>query len=198
MKQQVNLYLPEFKVKKDSLSAVLMGQVLAGLVVVLLLVSAYDVFNRWQLNGELTQLRATLVEETRKTDELDDVLARRSENTALNDRLLRAEDRLEASRQIRDFFSQAQLGNVGGFSEYFKDLSRASIEGLSVTEFSFTAGGEAVHLAGNAVDSAMVPRYVDNIARGQSPLRAKQYSPAITRTNIEDQFFSFVLSTSSE
>lgn len=69
MKQQINLYLPEFKVKKDPLTALLMAQVLGGVVAVMVLVSAWDMITRWRLNSELTDLRATLVEETRTTDD---------------------------------------------------------------------------------------------------------------------------------
>jgi multidrug efflux pump subunit AcrA (membrane-fusion protein) len=193
MNQQINLFLPEFRVQKDPLTAKLMAQILGGLAAVLLLVSAYDFFNQWQLGNRLEQLQASLVEETNKTDELDEVLARRSENTALTTRLEQAELRLESSRQIRDFLSQTALGNVDGFSEYFKDISRASMEGLSISEFTISEGGRSVQLTGQVFDSAMVPRYVSNIENGQSPLRRMRFSPSISKANVTDQFFSFQL-----
>lgn len=193
MNQQINLYLPEFRVKKDPLTAMLMGQILGGLVVVLVLVSAFDLFTRWRLEARLEQLQATLVTETAKTDELDVVLARRSQNTALTERLEQAEARLESSRQIRNFLSQKALGNISGFSEYFKDLSRASMDGLSITEFSFTDGGTSVELSGQVVDSAMVPRYVANIESGRSPLRLMRFSPSISKAEVTDRVFSFQL-----
>lgn len=198
MNQQINLYLPEFKVKKDPLTVQIMLQLLGGVVAIMFLVSLYDTFSRWQLQRELVVLGETLIEETQKTDELDEILARRSQNTELTDRLEQAEVRLVSSRQIRDFFSETALGNVEGFSEYFKDLSRASIDGLSITEFSFSNGGSTVRIAGEVVASAMVPRYVDNIKRGQSPLRNQHFSPSITRSDIQVQYFNFVLSNASE
>lgn len=132
MKQQVNLYLPEFRVKKDPVSTLLMSQVVGGVVITMLVIAIFDVYTRWELNNELAGLRETLVEETRKTSQLDEQLARRSQNTDLADQLQRAEMRLTASRSIRDFLSETKLGNVTGFSEYFKDIARASIDGLSV------------------------------------------------------------------
>lgn len=196
--QQINLYLPEFKVKKDPLTPRVMGQIQGGVIIVLLIITAYNSAINWRLNAELVRLRETLVEETRKTDELDAVLARRSENIELANRLEQAELRLDSGRQVRDFLSDTTLGNVLGFSEYFKDLSRAAIDGLSLTEFSFTSGGEGVTLKGQVRDSSMVPRYVDNIAGGRSDLRTRHFSPSITRSEIEDQYFSFVLSTNGE
>jgi hypothetical protein len=198
MNQQINLYLPEFKVKKDAVTAQLMLQLLGSLAAIMVLISLYDVFDRWQLNRELADLGKTLVEETRKTDELDEVLARRAQNTVLSDRLEQAEARLESSRQIRNFLSDTTLGNVSGFSEFFKDLSRASIDGLSITEFSFSNGGRSTRIAGQVLDSAMVPRYVNNIEQGQSPLRNQHFSPSISRSDIQTQYFDFVLSNASE
>lgn len=198
MNQQINLYLPEFRLKKDPLTAKVLAQVLGGVVAVLFLVSAYDLFTRWQLDSELANLQVSLTEETRKTEELNDVLARRSENTALTDRLEQAEARLESSRQIRDFLSRTKLGNVDGFSEYFKDLSRASMEGLSITEFTFSNGGESVSLTGQVMDSAMVPRYVSNIEKGNSPLRGMRFSPSISRVDVAAEYFGFELVSSNE
>ena len=176
----------------------LMGQVIAGVIAVMVLVSAYDLFTQWRLSNQLQTLQVTLQEETRRTSELDEQLARRSQNSELTNRLERAEARLEASIQIRNFLSETQLGNVNGFSEFFKDLSRAAFDGISVSEFSFAEGGSAVRLVGQTVDSAMVPRYVDNIERGNSPLRQQRFSPAISRATAEDQLFRFELVTNRE
>ncbi|MEQ8955008.1 MAG: hypothetical protein RL120_12830 [Gammaproteobacteria bacterium] len=198
MKQQINLYLPEFRVKKDPVTVVLMAQVVGGVCALLFLLTSWDVLSRWQLGNQLEQLQASLAEETRRTDELEDQLALRSQNNELSTRLQRSEERLEASRQIRDFLSQTALGNVEGFSEYFKDLSRASMDGLSITEFAFTNGGADAHLVGQVVDSAMVPRYVSNIERGNSPLRSKRFSPSILRPDTSIGFFNFTLSTANE
>ena len=198
MKQQINLYLDEFKVQKDPITAEFMGKTLGAALIVMLTITGWDLYTHRQLESELAALRVTLVEETRKTDELDEQLARRSQNTDLSARLDAAEARYSAGLQIRDFLSETKLGNVEGFSEYFKDLSRASIDGLSITSFQFTDGGEQVTMSGQVLDSAIVPRYVDNIEGGESPLRNKTFSPSITRGDVESQLFSFELSTTSE
>lgn len=198
MNQQINLYLPEFRIKKDTVTALLMGQIAAGMVAIMVLVSAVDYFRAWSLSGQAEELRVTLQEETRRTDDLQGQLARRSQNTELTDRLELAELRLESSIQIRDFLSETQLGNVDGFSEYFKDLSRAAFDGISISEFAFTTGGRNVRMVGQALDSSMVPRYVDNIEMGQSPLRSQQFSSFIARDNSEGQIFEFELVTNRE
>jgi len=198
MKQQINLYQAEFRVEKDPITAEFMGKTLAAALIVMLTITGWDLNKQRQLGNELAALRETLAEETRKTEELDEQLARRSQNTELTDRLNGAEARYAAGLQIREFLSETKLGNVDGFSEYFKDLSRASIDGLSITAFQFTDGGEQATMSGQVRDSAIVPRYVQNIENGQSPLRNKTFSPSISRVEVESQLFAFVLSTTSE
>ena len=156
MKQQINLFLEEFRVQKDPLTAVLMGKIIGGVLGIMLMLSSYDLLVRWSLGNELSEIREVLVVETRKTNEIDELLARRSENTVLSNRLEQAEIRLVASQEIRDFLSETQLGNLNGFSEYFKDLSRASMNGLSITNFTFSNGGGNAQLVGHVLDSATV------------------------------------------
>jgi len=198
MNQQINLYLSEFRVKKDPLTALVMGQILGSIAAVMVLVTSFDIFTEWSRGGELAILRVALQEETTKTSELDEVLARRSQNTVLTDRLDQSEAQLESSRQIRSFLSQTKLGNIVGFSEHFKDISRATISGLSVSEFSFEKGGEQVRLAGNVLESSMVPRYVSRLEDSNSSIRDVLFSPRIYRSDAGSSFFEFELSTSNE
>lgn len=198
MKQQVNLYLAEFRVQKDAVTTLLMSQVLGGIVLTMLVITCFDIFTRWQLEGELASLRQVLTEETRKTGLLDDQLARRSQNSDLASRLARAEATLSSSRQIAEFLSGTKLGNVNGFSEYFKDLSRASVEGMALNKFEISKGGEEVLISGKVANSVLVPLYVDNIKQGNSPLKYSRFSPSISRDEVGVQLYSFELSNRSE
>lgn len=198
MKQQVNLYLAEFRVQKDPVTPLLMGQVLGAVIITMIVVAVIDVITRWQLEGELEDLREVLVQETRKTSDLDSQLARRSQSDDLANRLAQAEATLGSSRQIAEFLSETKLGNVNGFSEHFKDLSRAIIPGLAVSEFEFSEGGDAVTIRGKVADSALVPLYVNNIKQGKSPLRSARFSPRINRKGKREQLYSFELSNRNE
>jgi len=53
-------------------------------------------------------------------------------------------------------------------------------------------------MSGQALDSVMVPRYVDNIEMGKSPLRLQRFSPSIRRDSSNDQIFQFELVTNGE
>ena len=198
MSQQINLYLPEFQVVEDKLTPTVMALIMGGLVTMLVIVSVFEGFTILGLNGDLRAVQETLVEETRRNSDLNQELAQRSENTELADRLSRAERRLESNRQIAAFLNSTKLGNVQGFSEYFKDISRAAMEGLSISSFVFEEGGESVQILGEVTSSALVPRYVNNLRSGQSPLRDLSFSPRISRNNASQQVFSFELSSNYE
>ena len=185
-------------VQKDPFTAVLMGQILAAAVVLMALVSAWDLVGRWRLGSELEALQATLAEETRKTAALEAQVAQRSQDLRLLAQLEAAEARYASALQIRDFLSDTKLGNMDGFSEYFKDLSRAAVEGLSLSEFEFSEGGEQISMAGQVLNSAIVPRYVNSLENGQSSMRAKTFSPSIVRSDADALLFDFELSTTHE
>lgn len=198
MKQQINLYLPEFRVKRDRLTVLLMGKILGGIVVVMFLLSSYDYFQRWQLNGELADLRATLGEETQKTGELNGLLAQRSQSEQLISRLEEAEARLIADRQVINFLGRTKLGNLVGFSEHFKDLSRASVDGFQLSSIQISRGGEQVYLSGQVVDSSLVVKFVSNLKYGKSSISNLNFSTNITRESAEDRAFPFSLRTVNE
>lgn len=198
MKQQINLYLSEFRVKRDRLTVLLMGKILGGIVVVMLLLSSYDYLLRWQLNGELVELRATLSEEAQKTGELDGLLARRSQSEQLTSRLVEAEARLISDGQVINFLGRTKLGNIVGFSEHFKDLSRASIDGFMLSGINISAGGQQVSLNGQVADSSLVVKFVSNLRYGKSSIRDLNFSTNISRESAEDRAFPFALRTVNE
>ncbi|MFT7205780.1 MAG: cell division protein FtsL [Pseudohongiellaceae bacterium] len=173
MKQQINLYLSEFRVKRDRLTVLLMGKIVGVVVVVMLLLSSYDYFLRWQLNGELAELRSTLSEETQKTGELDGLLAQRAQSEQLTLRLADAEARLIADRQVIN-----------------------SIDGFMLSNIRISSGGEQVSLNGQVADSSLVVKFVSNLKFGNSSIRDLNFSTNIARDSAEDRVFPFALSTS--
>ena len=114
MNQQINLYLPEFRAKKDALSALVMGQILVSIVAVMVIVASVDIYTERGLRGELAKLNGILQQETEKSSKLSEVLTRRSQNAVLIDRLDQAEAQLETSREIRSFLSQEIAGQAVG------------------------------------------------------------------------------------
>src|SRR5690606_6272154 len=83
MKQEINLYLPELRPRKDWLQAV---RVLQLLLVLGLLMGATSAVNYWQrasLQRQLAEVQAELSEQTRRTEQIERSLAGRATDQSL-------------------------------------------------------------------------------------------------------------------
>ena len=195
--QQINLYQAEFRIKRDKLTVAVMLKTLAIVLGLLTAASGWIFATNYRLGQQLEVLREELAIESRRTSEIDSLLAQRTQDRDLEMRLERAEQNLQSSRQMRELLSQTGLGNIDGFSETFKDLSRASIDGLWLTEIALTEGGEAVLLKGFTEDSAMVPTFVARLAQGKSTLMQRQFNVSTVRSSETGEgVFAFELRSS--
>lgn len=176
MTQQINLYLAEFRPSRNYLSGrgVLQGAV--ALAVVLVVLAVVEVVQERDLRSELQLAQERLAAQTNITNELQQNLARRGSDPALVEELSSREQQLAESREMLDFLRGTNLGNISGFSEFMKDLSRAAFDGLWLTEFDLLQGGQHVRLKGIAQQSAMVPDFIGRLSGGRSPLRDRDFS----------------------
>lgn len=192
MMQQVNLYLPEFRPQQDWLSAGNLLRAVVALVLVLALLSAWD---RWRLSGidgERIAIQAELATLTRETEALEREIAQRGASPQQQRELETRQAQLRQSRDMLGFLQATTLGNNIGFSGHLIDLSRASFEGLWLTEIALRDGGRIVYLEGRAQYSAMVPDYVGRFSVGDSELRGKRFQRLLGNRR-EDGVYEFVL-----
>lgn len=176
MTQQINLYLPEFRPRRDYISGLRVLQGAVVLLVVLVVLAVFNTVRQGDLQSELQLAQERLAAQTGITEELQQNLARRGSDPALVQELSEREDQLAQSREMLDFLRGTNLGNITGFSEFMKDLSRASFDGLWLTEFDLLQGGQHVRLQGIAQQSAMVPDFIGRLSNGRSPLRQRDFT----------------------
>ncbi len=176
MKQQINLYLPEFRPGHAYINGMQLLQIGAILLFIMALISGINFFSKTALQAELQAVQSRLTEQTNITNELQQNLARRSSDPALVQELSDREQRLAETTEMLDFLRGTNLGNIEGFSEHLKDLSRATFDGLWLTEFDLLNGGRNVYLKGIARQSAMVPDFISRLSGGTSPLRDRDFS----------------------
>jgi len=176
MNQQINLYLPEFRPQNDWLTGIRVLQVSAALLVIIIATTASNFVQRSGLRAELASVTGELEQLTTSTNALQQEVARSGSDPELARELEQREQRLAESRELLKFLSDTNLGNIDGFSEHIKDLSRASFDGLWLTAFNMTGGGESVYIKGLAHQSAMVPNFIGRLSDGNSPLRERNFS----------------------
>lgn len=165
--QQVNLYLPEFRPRREPMNAAQMGLVLLA---VLVLVIAWSIFSGVRttqleaaLEAEREQLRAVQSEVQTLTAQLP---ARRGPNVEERVAELRAEVRRR--EQILNVISRQNLGNAEGFSAQLQTLARQSLEDVALSHFALKSGGNYVELAGRVQRPELVPMYLRRLRKDQS------------------------------
>lgn len=176
MIQQVNLYLPEFRPSREFINAIRVLQLGGFVIFVMAVMWANNFIKASTLRSDIQTTQSQLTAQTEITNQLQQNLARRASDPALVVELNEREQGLAESREMLEFLRGSNLGNISGFSEYVKDVSRAASEGLWLTQFNFMNGGQSVYLKGIAQQSAMVPEYINRLAAGKSPLVERDFS----------------------
>ncbi len=196
--QQVNLYLPELRPRRDLVTAARLVQVTAVIVLVMLLTSLINVWIRASLRSDVAELQSMVVAQVNRTDTVEREVAGRATDQALIREMNTRELRLAQSRELYQFMSNTSLGNLTGYSSHLKDLSRASFPGLWLTEFTISGDASFVSLKGSAQLAAMLPDYVSRLAMGESGIRNQRFSRLLSTRSVtsEEEIYEFVLETS--
>ena len=199
--QQINLYLPELRPNREWLTAGRLVRTAAAALVVMILLSSWNYWQRSSLQQQLVAAQTDLAAQTARTEQIERDAASRSSNEALLRDIETRELRLAQSQELLDFLRNTTLGNSTGYSEYVKDLSRASFDGIWLTEFRISGGSDSVFLRGNALQTAMVPDYVGRLSGSQSSLQGRLFnrlqSNRVTVPAVEGggEMYEFVLET---
>lgn len=174
--QQINLYLPELRPNREVLTAARLARTVAAVVVVMMLLSALSYWQRSGLQEELAVVQAEVSAQTERTEQIERDAASRSSNQTLLRDIETRETRLTQSQELLEFLRNTTLGNSTGYSEFMKDLSRASFDGIWLTEFRISGGSDSVFLRGNVLQTAMVPDYVGRLSGSQSSLQGRLFN----------------------
>ncbi|OFE12904.1 hypothetical protein PHACT_06905 [Pseudohongiella acticola] len=196
--QQINLLLPELRPRRDWLNAARLSLVLVAIVTVLLLNAGWTAWQSGRLADQLEVAQAALNAQTERTEEIERDVAGRATDQALIREMESREQRLAQSRELYDFMSTTTLGNLSGYSEHLKDLSRASFPGLWLRQFSISGDASHVLLQGSAQQAAMLPDFVGRLSMGDSEIRNQRFSRLTstrTRAGTDEPVYDFVLET---
>ncbi|MDY6983536.1 MAG: hypothetical protein SV422_10650 [Pseudomonadota bacterium] len=164
--QNINLYLPEFRLKKHWLNARVM-LLLAGVSLVLLtLASGVEYWQLSRLRADRAAADVQAEQAAAATAALVEELGVQTEDLVLLDDIRELETQLQSKQTLLQFLEGRELGNAGGFSEYLADLSRYHVQGLSLKEITLEDGGRSVRLAGQVVKAELVPMYLQSLSQG--------------------------------
>jgi hypothetical protein len=157
--QEINLYQPIFRRQRHIFSAVTMLQSAAVVVVALLTIYGYGL---WQLGG----LEAAALQLEGREKAYSAQLARLDPSVSLGQRaaIERELDELNATllaqQRLVDILRSQPLGSAAGFSAKLAALGRRHTARLWLTHIRINGITNSIELVGRSTDPAMVPAYL--------------------------------------
>ena len=197
MIQQINLYLPEFRRKKDLLTTGNMFLLVAVIVAGLVITTAVEAWDTWSLNNELAQRQSDRDSLVAETESMISQFGSQSEDPALTRQAAALEENLANKQLLQQFLDGRNIGSTQGFSEYLADLSRYHLGGLRLTEIQLSNGGAQVSLTGEVLSAHLVPQYFQSLRQGKSFAGKDFETLRITSSNAEGEELPVKIFTAS-
>lgn len=165
--QQINLYLPELREKKEWLTANTMVCSTIGFV---LLMSVAVIALRYELEGIE---RSVITVESQKVaiqGRVDQIRTtpRHMDSKQLERRLLRLRRSLAQRKRLGETISGQSLGNEQGFSEQLLSIASQSIRSISLSQIKLSTGGQYLEVRGKTKKPSDVPLYIQKLQQEPS------------------------------
>jgi hypothetical protein len=190
MSQQINLFNPAFLLQKKIFTATTMTASLGVLVFGLAAVSVAAKLHLASLQAQAKQGEAQLEKTRKRLVTVSAEFTPRKEDPRLAEELAAAQGELLGLKDVAGIIERGELGDTGGYAEYFRALARQSMDGLWLTGVSIAGAGLDIGVRGRAMDAAMVPGYLgrlrnERIMQGK-PVGSLQIGEAAALKTVRD------------
>ena|SRR5690554_3881445 len=195
--QQINLYVSELRPQREALTAARVLQAAVLLVALLVVLYGWQQWRQAQLEGQLSVVEEQVRVQTQRTEALEREVANRVTDAALLREASAREEQASRTLRLLEFMQQVTLGNMMGYSEHLKDLSRASFQGIWLTNIVLEGDAERVAIQGFVSAPTMLPDYVSRLGSGASALGSRPFHRlTTTRAGDGSDNHAFVLEAS--
>jgi len=164
--QRVNLYLPELRPQVDWFSAQRFVLVVVTSLAVVASLAGYQLWERAQRQEMLAVLQGRIQDDTRVAEQMESTLIGSATDQNLVSEVAARQDSVATLNSTLETLRAVNQGNLLGFATYLKNLSRASSDGLWLTRISIGDGGRSALLEGYAMESALVPAFIEKLSSG--------------------------------
>lgn len=163
MSQQINLYNPALRRRRELLSA---NYLAVALVLALAGVIGGSVYGRQV--ADRAEARARAVEAELQADQTRLTVAAKAAaehkpDPALVRELTQAKDLVQAKSEVLATLESGRIGTTEGFSDYLRGFARQSMDGLWLTGFEIGPGGQEMEIRGRMVNQSLLPRYIQRL-----------------------------------
>lgn len=166
LQQSVNLYLPEMRPRVDWLSAQRFSLTILASLAIVASLAGYGLWERSQRQQALADLEVQIVDETAIAEQMESTLIGSATDESLVGEVAAREASIATLNATLETLRAVNQGNLLGFATYLKNLSLASSEGLWLTRINIANGGSSAYLEGYALESALVPAFIEKLSSG--------------------------------
>ena len=163
MKQQINLYQPQYRPQSQLLPA---GIMLRGTGILLLAMLLMYGLAQHRLGNITQELEIMAHQETAAIDRLQNIGPLITSVTGETNWAEQLDDslRLLAERQaVLELIQGSTFGETQGFSRHLRALARQDIDGIWLTHIVLSGLGDKTRLEGRAIRAELIPLYVQDL-----------------------------------
>lgn len=175
MSGQINLFNPIFLKTKKVFSAIALLQAFGLILVGVIMMVMYAAYQSKELNKSADVVTAQLRGAEAQVAKLRAMAAPPGANVALENALAKLEADIKNRQKIATILQKSDFGNTKGFSAYMVAFARQIPNGVWLTGFDITGGGNEVALQGRSLKPELVPAYVSQL-KLETIMQGKSFS----------------------
>ena len=175
MSGQINLFNPIFLKTKKIFSAVAIVQAVGLVLLGAILVLMYAQYQSKELNKNAETMSVQLRITEAQVAKLRAMAAPMGTNVALENSLAKLDADIKSRQKIATILQKSDFGNTKGYSAYMVAFARQIPNGLWLTSFNITGGGNDIAMQGRSLKPELVPVYVSQLKR-EDIMQGKSFS----------------------
>jgi len=181
MTQNINLFHAGLRHVRPKLSFALLARCVGGVAALILLLYALVDFQVTGLNRELRRVQEQLKAEQQDALKVAGQRSASKPDPQLEAEITKLQGELKQAQQTMSALNAGNFGDRKGFAQYLNAFSRQSIDGVWLTGFSITGGGD-IEINGRTLRPDLVPVYIqrlneEEILAGRSFARLEMKRP---------------------
>ena len=201
--QQVNLYQPIFRPKREPFSAGVMGGILLIAAAVMLLATLFSMYQVEEVNQRVQLIDQKNQHMLAKLEEVKEQLQPKEVNQLLIARRDKLSGDLRDARRLSRLLDLEIQDEGQPYSAYFRGLAESPVEGLWLKQLKISEGGDFLSLSGHTLKPELVPRLLQllknkAVFNGHTFGEVKMTREQEEGLNLPVQFHMQTLSSSEE
>ncbi|WP_096087578.1 hypothetical protein [Agaribacterium haliotis] len=185
--QNINLYLPELRVKKEWMTAHTAALSCLGFVLLLLLVSIVNSHRLQALKKDVVMLEHQQLLAEQRLQSVKD-RGPIGNSLKLDKQIDQLKLDINSRLLVQDLIEGQSLGNDNGFSSRLQGLARFSSEALSLDRFRFTGGASLIEMSGVCTKPELLLAYLAELQNDSAFVQSAFGSLSIAEKNSQKRF----------